>query len=177
MGLVRLAILVLIGASFLPVGCKRSEDLNGSRQMPRLAPPPDAGVVSDVTVTVEVDGRAAPSLDRAKLDATPPDFTDGDRRAWRVETLLGLPAADDSLTFTVTGDHDVAIVLHHASTDPDLLPILAVNRRGQMLAAMVEKSDPFPSYHGQGRRLERRGDPLPRVEGVKHVAVTRAASP
>jgi hypothetical protein len=154
-------------------GCKRSDDLNASRQMPKLAPPPEAGAVSDIAVTVEIDGHPAPVVDRARLGGTPPDFTDGERRAWRVETLLGLPTDQDGATFTVTGDHDVAIVLRHTSTDPDLIPILAVNRRGQMFAAMVDRSDPFPSYHGQGRRLERRGDPLPRVEGVKDVAVTR----
>jgi hypothetical protein len=37
---------------------------------------------------------------------------------------------------------------------------------------MVERSNPFPNYHGQGHRLERRGDPLPRVEGVKRIAVS-----
>jgi hypothetical protein len=158
-------------------GCKRSDDLNDARQMPKLAPPPEAGAVSDIAVAVEIDGHAAAALDRAKLDATPPDFVDGERRAWRVETLLGLPASNDGATFTVTGDRDVAIVLRHTSADPDLLPILAVNRRGQMFGAMVEKSDPFPSYHGQGRRLERRGDPLPRVEGVKRVVVMHGPAP
>jgi hypothetical protein len=174
MVLVRLRLLCVL---LVLLGCKRSDDLNDARQMPKLAPPPEAGAASDIAVTVDIDGHAAPTIDRAKLDATAPDFVDGDRRAWRVETLLGLPVNDDGATFTVTGERDVAIVLRHTSADPDLLPILAVNRRGQMFAAMVEKSDPFPSYHGQGRRLERRGDPLPRVEGVKRIVVTRGAVP
>jgi hypothetical protein len=140
--------------------------------MPKLPPPPSAIASSDIAVAVDIDGHPAPVIDRAKLDATRPDFVDGDRRAWRIETLLGAAAEREGATFTVTGDHDVAIVLRRPTGDDDRIPILAVNRRGQLFAAMVETSDPFPSYHGQGHRLERRGDPLPRVEGVKLVVVS-----
>jgi hypothetical protein len=154
------------------MGCKRSDDLNESRQMPRLPPPPEASAPSQLFVVVDVDGHAAPPIDRAKLDATPSDFFDGERRAWRIEKLLGSLAERDGATFTVTGDQNVAIVLHHAASDADRIPVLALNRRGHLVAGIVEKSDPFPSYHGQGHRLERRGDPLPRVEGVTRIAVS-----
>ncbi|MGO9711117.1 MAG: hypothetical protein ACLQBL_19810 [Polyangiaceae bacterium] len=140
--------------------------------MPKLSPPPDSSAPSELAVAVEIDGHAAPPLDHAKLDATRPDFVDGDRRAWRIETLLGASAERDGAIFTVTGDQDVAIVLRHPKSDDDRAPVLVMNRRGQILAAMVVKSDPFPSYHGQGHRLERRGDPLPRVEGVKRIVVS-----
>jgi hypothetical protein len=36
---------------------------------------------------------------------------------------------------------------------------------------MVAPGDPFPAYHGQGRRLSRPGDPLPRVGGVTRIRV------
>jgi len=164
--------LLFVCALCALIGCKPSSDLNESRQMPKLPPPPDAGAVSEIVVAVDIDGRAGPAIDRAKLEATPSDFTDGDHRAWRIETLLGAPAERDGATFTVTGDQDVAIVLRHPKGDADHIPILALNRRGQLFAAMVERSNPFPNYHGQGHRLERRGDPLPRVEGVKRIAVS-----
>lgn len=164
----RIALLALLAV----FGCKRSDDLNESRQMPKLSPPPDSSAPSELAVAVEIDGHAAPPLDHAKLDATRPDFVDGDRRAWRIKTLLGASAERDGAIFTVTGDQDVAIVLRHPKSDDDRAPVLVMNRRGQILAAMVVKSDPFPSYHGQGHRLERRGDPLPRVEGVKRIVVS-----
>lgn len=76
----RLAVFLLF--AFGITACtKPSSDPNESRQMPKLAPPPDADAPAELSVTVVVDGQPAPSLDRAKLDATPADFTDGERRA------------------------------------------------------------------------------------------------
>jgi hypothetical protein len=154
--------------------CKpSSEGANESKQMPRLPPPPSDGTpAANFSVTVEIDGMPAAALDRARLDATAPDFSDGDRRAWKVETLLGSAASREGATFTITGDKDVAVVLHRPRGATDAIPVLAVNRRGQLMAAMVELDDPFPPYHGQGRRLERRGDPLPRIEGIKSIVVS-----
>jgi hypothetical protein len=170
----RLAVLLVL--AFGITACtKPSSDPNESRQMPKLAPPPDADAPAELSVTVVVDGQPAASLDRAKLDATPADFTDGERRAWKIETLLGAPASRAGARFTITGDKDVAIILHHPRTPDDELPVLVLNRRGQLLAAMVASTEPFPSYHGQGHRLERRGDPMPRVEGVKRIEVALEA--
>jgi len=164
---------VLFVLAAAATACSRpSADPNESRQMPKLPPPPAAEAPVDLSVAVVIDGQAAPPLDRARLDATPADFTDGDRRAWRIETLLGAPASRAGAAFTVTGDKDVAIVLRHPRSASDEVPVLALNRRGQLLAAMVESDEPFPGYHGQGHRLERRGDPLPRVEGVKRIEVS-----
>jgi hypothetical protein len=140
--------------------------------MPKLPPPPSAEAPAELSVTVVVDGQAAPAIDRAKLEGTPADFTDGDRRAWKIETLIGALATRPGAAFTITGDKDVAIVLRHPRSASDEAPVLVLNRRGQLLAAMVESDAPFPGYHGQGHRLERRGDPMPRVEGVKRIEVS-----
>ncbi|HEY3820011.1 MAG TPA: hypothetical protein VGL81_22755 [Polyangiaceae bacterium] len=160
----------------LLTACKRpSGDANESRQMPKLPPPPAVEAPAELSVAVVVDGQAAPALDRARLDAVPADFADGDRRAWKMETLLGEPASRPGAAFTITGDKDVAIVLHRPRSAADEIPVLVLNRRGQLLAAMVESDAPFPGYHGQGHRLERRGDPMPRVEGVKRIEVSQGA--
>jgi hypothetical protein len=46
-----------------------------------------------------------------------------------------------------------------------------LTRRGDIVALLVDPADPFPSYHGQGRRLGRPGDPMPRIAGVKKIRV------
>ena len=165
-------LLFVLMAPLATAACTRSsEGVNDSRQMPKLSPPPEVAVPAELSVSVVIDGKPAPVIDRARLDATPADFSDADRRAWKVETLLGQAASREGATFTITGDKDVAVVLHHPRSARDAIPVLALNRRGQLMAAMVDRDDPFPPYHGQGHRLERRGDPLPRIEGVKSIVV------
>jgi len=160
---------------YAATGCdkdKSSHDLNEAKRMPK-APPPTAVVVpSDLRIPVEIDGREAPPIDAATLDARAPDFADTDRRAWRIDSLLGEPARREGAVIAVTGEHNVTIELGRADdagTGP--VPVLTVSRRGEILAAMVEPDAPFPPYHGRGGRLGRPGDRLPRIGGVTKIAV------
>jgi hypothetical protein len=50
--------------------------------------------------------------------------------------------------------------------------VLFLTRRGEVMVAAVDPKDPFPRYHGQGGRLRRGGDPMPRVAPVARLAVT-----
>jgi hypothetical protein len=154
------------------VACKTQSDQNESKRMPKPPPPPDAEAPSELHIAVEIDGKPDHVIDAAKLAATKPDFADGERRAWRVETLVGAAAKRDGVVIAVTGEKDVTVLLHQPKTDKDPLAVIAVSKRGDVVAAMVEADEPFPPYHGHGGRLGRRGDPLPRVAGVTKIAVS-----
>jgi len=147
-------------ALLLLIGCSKASD--SSKQMPKLPPPPRAEVPAGVHIDVEVSGHAAPPLDSARLSSTRPDFEDAEHRAWKLSTLL--PEAHGS--FTVSGEHDVTVQFH---PDGERQPALMLTRRGELVALLVDVRDPFPQYHGQGRRLGRPGDPLPHLSGVKKI--------
>ena len=164
--------LALSAPVAMHAGCKRSTEQNESKRMPKPPPVPDAEAAADVHIAVEVDGKAMPEIDHAKLASTKPDFTSGDRRAWRIETLVGEAAKRDGAVVAVTGEKGVTVVLKQPKTEKDPLAVLVMSLRGEIVAAMVEPEDPFPPYHGQGGRLGRRGDPLPRVAGVTKIAVS-----
>jgi hypothetical protein len=119
-----------------------------------------------------VEGVAAPPLDAARLSATPPDFHDDEHRAWRIATLLGPAAASPRARITVTGPKDVSIAMSNPRGPEGPLPVLSMNRRGEAMAGLVPADQPFPAYHGQGGRLSRPGDPLPRIVGVTRIEVS-----
>ena len=161
-----LAVAVCVGA------CKRTtSDANESKQLPKLAPPPEAGTPLSLRIDVTIDGAPATPIDHTTLDATKVDFEDGERRAWRIDTLLGAAGQREGAVFRVDGEKGMSVLLRRPSGEQDPLPVLVLNRRGELLAAMVERNSPFPPYHGHGGRLERRGDPLPRVTGVTKIGV------
>jgi hypothetical protein len=165
---VAVVLLALAGAG----ACKRAtSDANESKQLPKLAPPPEAGAATGLRIDVTIDGAPSAAIDHQKLDATKPDFEDGERRAWRIDTLVGAAGQREGAVFRVDGDKGMSVLLRRPEGDNDALPVLVLNRRGELLAAMVERSNPFPPYHGHGGRLERRGDPLPRVTGVTKIGV------
>lgn len=152
--------------------CKSQSDQNESKRMPKPPPPASAEAPAQLHIDVDCKGKPCDPIDAAKLASTKPDFADGEHRAWRVETLVGLAGPHDGVVIAVTGDKGVTITLTTPKTDKDPVPVLVVTRRGEVIAAMVERDDPFPAYHGHGGRLGRRGDPLPRITGVTKIAVS-----
>src|SRR5438552_10343356 len=142
------------------------------REMPKLPPPPQPRVAPSLRIEVDVDGRAQSAIDADRLAKTTPDFTDGEHRAWRFATLLGQPIAAGS-SIAVTGAQNVTITLKQPSNAKDPQPVITESRRGEIVAALVSPADPFPAFHGQGRRLARPMDPLPRIAGVTKISVKR----
>lgn len=164
---------LLLSIALLSIAaCKTQSDQNESKRMPKPPPPASAEAPAQLAIPVDVDGKPAAPIDAAKLAATKPDFAEGEHRAWRIESLVGAAASRDGASIAVTGEKDVTITLHPPKTDKDPIAVLVVTRRGEVIAAMVERDDPFPAYHGHGGRLGRRGDPLPRVTGVTKIAVS-----
>jgi hypothetical protein len=131
--------------------------------MPKLPPPPHAALVSPISVSIA--GQNAPVIDAARLAALKPDFQDEEHRAWRLSTLLG-----DHALYAITGENDVMVQFRRAP-EKEPQPALMLTRRGEPVALLIDPTDPFPSYHGQGRRLGRPGDPMPRIAGVKQIRV------
>jgi hypothetical protein len=158
LGLIGLLVGLAGGAL---TACSKS-DPNEAKLMPKLAPPPTVELPADLRIEVEIDGQAAPPIDRQKLMATPPDFADEERRAWRLPTVLGAVAAPPTTTVFAAGAQDVSVELK-TRRDDGLIGVIIVSRRGDVVAAMVDEKTPFPQFHGQGGRLGRPPDPLPRV--------------
>lgn len=158
---------VLVGLA-LVCSCSKASDATSGKQMPKLPPPPHVQPAG-LRILVELDGKEAPAIDAARLEALKPDFQDSERRAWRLTTLLGPWSANNVVA--VTGENDVTVQFHRTPDEKEPQPALLLTRRGDAVALLVDPADPFPSYHGQGRRLGRPGDPMPRIAGVKKIRV------
>ena len=167
--LVASALACVLGAT---VACTKASESTDAKRMPKPppAPSPDAG--ESIRIDVELDGAPLPPLDAAKLSATPPDFRDDEHRAWKIATLIGPAAASPRARITVTGPKGVSIAMPNPKGPGDPLPVLSMNRRGEAMAGLVPADQPFPAYHGQGGRLSRPGDPLPRIVGVTRIQIT-----
>jgi hypothetical protein len=150
------------------LGCDTGE-ANESRRIPKL-PPQAQSAVALAPIPVSVEGGTDTVVDTALLEKVPPDYSSEDRRAWRFSTLLGGVVGTGTVV-AVTGAR--GIVLELPEPTPEAEPVLVVSRRGEVIAAVIEPKDPFPQYHGRGGRLGRRGDPLPRVDGVTKITVKR----
>lgn len=159
--------LLAVALATLP-GCSKAS--KESDRLQREAPGSGAQV-PDVSIAVTVDGADRAAITSATLAATKPDFADPDRRAWRVTTLV--PEAVTGSVVEAAGPTGVAVKF--ADPTPDgLEPVIYLTRRGDIVVAAVDPKDPFPKYHGQGGRLHRAGDAMPRVSPVAKLAITRA---
>src|SRR5690348_14530431 len=70
-------------------GCQKASDATQAKRMPQPPPAPEIRVPDALRIEVVVGGKDTPAIDAARLRATPPDFADSERRAWRLTTLLG----------------------------------------------------------------------------------------
>jgi len=169
-----MVVMALALAAAGAAGCK--SEPNQGKLMPKLAPPPGVDVPADLKIVVDIDGTEAPVIDAARLGAVKPDFADDERRAWRLETLIGPKLGQDGTTVYASGAHDLSVELRPHTPD-GLIAVIMVSRRGDVIATMVEEKQPFPQFHGQGGRLGRPGDPLPRVPKVQKLHVVTTAAP
>lgn len=168
-------ILRELGIVLVLAGCRSDHAPNEGKRMPKAPPPVELALPSDLRIEVHVDGAPRPPITAATLAAIPPDFADHERRAWRISTLLGIAARPGSV-IAATGAAGMTIELPASGAAGQPTPTLFVTRRSEVIVALVDPADPFPAFHGQGRRLERPGDPLPRIVDVTRIAV-RSESP
>ena len=159
----------------LGLACAKGEPNEGKR-MPRLAPAPAEKIPEGVSIAVEIDGREAAPITTATLTSLTPDFADSQRRAWRFTTLVGEAAGRTGTIVAVTPAKASEIELRLPTNGSAQVPVLMISRRGDVIAELLDPSQPFPEFHGQGGRLGRPPEPSPRVTGVQRVRIFRPSS-
>jgi len=170
---VAVGVLGLFAVFALAGACQKASDATQAKRMPQPPPAPELRVPDGLHIDVVVGGKPAPAIDAARLRATPPDFADAERRAWKLATLMGADVAAPGTSFVVSGAPSAGLVLAQPATASDPQPALMLNRRGELVATMVTPNAPFPPYHGAGGRLGRPGDTTPHLPGVVKIVVNR----
>jgi hypothetical protein len=160
-------------AIFALAGCQKASDATQAKRMPQPPPAPEIRVPDALRIEVVVSGKEAPVIDASRLRATPPDFADAERRAWKLATLVGGAVATPGTEFVVSGAPSAGLVLKQPATATEAQPALMLNRRGDLVATMVTPNAPFPPFHGAGGRLGRPGDTTPHLPGVVRIVVNR----
>lgn len=156
--------------ALLAVACSKASNEGDKKQWQEAPPPKEVAVPAGLSITVEVDGTVKPPITSEKLAATKPDFLDAEHRAWRIPTLVA-DAKPSGTVVEASSPSGVAVKFTHPTAE-GLEPVLFLTRRGEVIVAAVDPKDPFPRYHGQGSRLRRPGDSMPRVAPVTKLAIT-----
>jgi len=152
------------------VGCSRASEEGEAKKWQEAPPPKEVVVPAGLSITVAVDGADKPPITSDVLKATKPDFVDADHRAWKVPTLVA-EAAPVGTVVEAAAPNGVVVKFAHPTAE-GLEPVLFLTRRGEVIVAALDPKDPFPKYHGQGSRLKRPGDTMPRVMPVTKLAIT-----
>lgn len=152
------------------IACSRASDEGSAKKWQENPPPKEVSVPSGLSIAVSVDGADKPPITSDVLTKTNPDFVDDDHRAWRIPTLVAEAAPQGTLV-EAASPSGVAVKFVHP-TPEGLEPVLFLTRRGEVIVAALDPKDPFPRYHGQGSRLRRPGDTMPRVQPVSKLAIT-----
>jgi len=164
------AALILLAIAAAAACSRAGEEVEGKRS-PAAPPPGEVSVPADLRIEVTVDGVAQPPLDADALGRHRPDFSDQDRQAWRMTTLI--PAfAQPGASIEARGRQGVGVRFERSDAAGGLEPVLFLTRRGELVATVVDPERPFPAYHGQGGRLRRPGDRMPHVSPVLSLAVS-----
>jgi hypothetical protein len=164
----RIAI-ALLAALAVASGCGRAEDSSVAKRSPRPPAPPRVDIPADLRIPVTIDGAPSTAIDAALIEQLPPDFTDRERRAWRLRRLVPALASPTSSVEAVSKAG--VTVRYAASGEGGLEPVLLLTRRGDVVVAAMDPAKPFPDYHGQGGRLGRPGDPMPHIGRVTELRV------
>lgn len=157
------------------VACSRASDEGSAKKWQEVPPPKGVTVPSGLSIAVTVDGTERPPITSDVLAKTKPDFIDDDHRAWRIPTLVA-EAAPAGAVVEAASPTGVAVKFAHP-TPEGLEPVLFLTRRGDVIVAALDPKDPFPRYHGQGSRLRRPGDAMPRVAPVSKLAISSQPTP
>lgn len=151
--------------------CGRPSEEREAQQWASPPPGKDVPVPAQLRIEVTVDGEARPAITAESLRAARPDYADDERKAWRIPSLVGEAGPPGAVE--ATSPAGVRVTFEHPTAE-GLEPVLFLTRRGEVIVAALDPKDPFPRYHGQGGRLHRAGDQLPRVAPVSRLEITRA---
>lgn len=173
MRLLRLAAylgLALFGGAGLG-GCSKASEETQAKRISK--PPPQEDERKPFSIPVTSDDAVVLVLDNAFLASKPPEFKDAERQAWELATLL--PNVQAGTTVTAYDEQGTHLSFDWPLPDAKLRPVLMLSRRGHVAVTVIDNTEPFPEFHGQGNRLERRGDLRPRLQPVVKLAITRTA--
>jgi hypothetical protein len=160
--------IALLGA----LACSKASPQGDKKQWQESPPPKGVSVPAGLSISVDVDGAPKAAITSETLSATKPDFRDDDHRAWRIPTLV--PDASSQGTVVEATSPTGFAVKFSQPTPEGLEPVLFLTRRGEVMVAALDPKDPFPRYHGQGSRLRRPGDSMPRVAPVTKLSITHS---
>ncbi|MDX2092745.1 MAG: hypothetical protein SFX73_33070 [Kofleriaceae bacterium] len=166
------AFFVALLAVLATTACSRASDESQAKQWAQPSPPNDMPPPADLSIAITVDGALRGAITADTLRAAKPDFTDAERSAWLIPTLIPDAAAKGS-TVEAVSPAGVSVKFERPSS-AGLEPVLFLTRRGEVIVSAIDPRDPFPRYHGQGGRLRRAGDSFPRVAPVQRLAITRS---
>jgi hypothetical protein len=152
------------------IACSKASNESQTRQWPEPPPGKEVPIPAKLEIAVTVDGADKPAITASTLRGAPPDYSDAERKAWKIPTLVGEAAPPGIVE--ATSPAGVSVKFAHPTPD-GLEPVLFLTRRGEIIVAALDPKDPFPRYHGQGGRLHRAGDQLPRVAPVSKLHITR----
>lgn len=158
-------------AVLLLTACSRASDESEAKKWAADPPPKDISPPASLAIAVEVDGAARRPITAQTLSAATPDFRDTERTAWLITTLIP-DARQDGSVVEAESPAGVSVKFERPSA-AGVEPVLFLTRRGEVIVSAIDPKDPFPRYHGQGGRLRRAGDSMPRVAPVARVIVTR----
>lgn len=134
----------------------------------------DGGASVAQGIPVNIDGKEASPIDLPQLTRVAPDFTEGERRAWKLRSLLGEAADRPGTIVEVEDGEGVKTVLSTVGEAKDGREVVfAVNRLGEARVALILPAEPFPSFHGRGGNRGRGGDPT-RIREVRKIWLRHA---
>ena len=167
--------VVALACAVSAAGCAKASEEQKGKRVPMGPPPPgEVAIPAALSIPVTVDGAAAPAITAQSLSTTKPDFEDAERRAWKLTTLV--PALDQpGAVVEAHSPTGISVRLERPADAKSLQPVLFLTRRGDVVVSAVDPANPFPDYHGQGGRLRRPGDPLPRLSPVSSLAVVHGS--
>jgi hypothetical protein len=162
-------VFVVLAVAGLLAGCQKASDATQAKRMPQPPPAREISVPEGLHIDVMIGDKPAPPIDAARLRALAPEFSDSERRAWKLTTLVGGVAPGTE--FVISGAPSAGLVLTQPASAIEPQPVLMLNRRGDLVATMVAPNAPFPQFHGAGGRLGRPGDATPHIPGVVRIVV------
>lgn len=162
-------VLALVAAAG---ACSRASNEAETKQWADKPPPKDMPPPADLAIAIQVNGVAKGTITAATLTSAKPDFADAERTMWLISTLVP-DAAPRGTTVEAVSPAGVSVKFERPGAT-GLEPVLFLTRRGEVIVSAVDPKEPFPRYHGQGGRLHRAGDSMPRVGPVARLEITRS---
>lgn len=164
-------LAAVLGIAIAASACSKASNESEAKQWPVPPPGKDVPIPEKLSIGLVVDGAAQPAITAQTLIKAEPDFMDEERKAWLISKLVG--DAKPPGIVEATSPSGVSVKFVHPNPD-GVEPVLYLTRRGEVIVAALDPKDPFPRYHGQGGRLHRAGDQMPRVAPVSKLEITRA---